>query len=98
MAALNSAPLSAHPWQTLYKAALLEADKRKIPDKIAYAQRAIVERARELSVKGNGGIEEDQALDDALFALRILRGCLRPDIPITLAPETTSLAQRILTR
>jgi hypothetical protein len=45
-------------------------------DRIAAAEKAIVARARELFFSGHDTIEEDQALDDALYALRALQNCL----------------------
>ena len=35
-------------WRDLYKAALFEHDERKFPERIADAERALVQRAREL--------------------------------------------------
>jgi hypothetical protein len=63
-------------WRALYNAALFETDKRRIPARIADAEKAIVTRARELFSAGADTIEEDQALDDALYALRALQSCL----------------------
>jgi hypothetical protein len=63
------------PWQEVYKAALFETDKKKIPAPMADAEQAIVARARELFFSGTDSIEEDQALDDALYALRALQNC-----------------------
>jgi hypothetical protein len=63
-------------WRALYSAALFETDNRMIPARIADAQKAIVTRARELFSAGADTIEEDQALDDALYALRALQSCL----------------------
>jgi hypothetical protein len=63
------------PWHELYKAALFETDKKKIPARIADAEQAIVARARELFFSSTDNIEEDQALDDALYALRALQNC-----------------------
>jgi hypothetical protein len=65
-------------WRTLYSAALFETDKRRIPARIADAEKAIVTvtRARELFSAAADTIEEDQALDDALYALRALQSCL----------------------
>jgi len=63
-------------WRDLYCAALFETDKMRIPERIAEAERAIVNRARELFSAGADTIEEDQALDDALYALRALQSCL----------------------
>jgi hypothetical protein len=63
-------------WHELYKAALFETDKKKIPARIADAEQAIVARARQLFFTSTDTIEEDQALDDALYALRALQNCL----------------------
>jgi hypothetical protein len=63
-------------WRELYTAALFETDTNRIPDRIADAEKAIVVRARELFAAGADTIEEDQALDDALYALRALQNCL----------------------
>jgi hypothetical protein len=48
-----------------------------VPNRIADAEKAIVARARELFSAGADTIEEDQALDDALYALRALQNCLQ---------------------
>jgi len=63
-------------WRALYCAALSETDTMRIPALIAAAEKAIVIRARELFSAGADTIEEDQALDDALYALRALQSCL----------------------
>lgn len=63
-------------WRELYKAALFETDRDKIPVRIADAEKAIVTRARQLFNTNTDNIEEDQALDDALYALRALQSCL----------------------
>jgi hypothetical protein len=64
-------------WRELYTAALFETDTNRIPERIAAAERAIVARARELFAATSDTIEEDQALDDALYALRALQSCLQ---------------------
>lgn len=69
-------PRSTESWRELYTAALFETDRERIPARIANAEQAIVARARELFAAGNDTIEEDQALDDALYALRALQSCL----------------------
>lgn len=63
-------------WKDLYVAALLESDVQRIPSLIANAERAIVDRARELFQTTGDHIEEEAALDDALYALRALSSCL----------------------
>ena len=74
-----SSPTILYPnvrnWRDLYKAALFETDKSKMAARIANAEEAIVARARQLF--GTGDVEEeDEALDDALYALRALQSCL----------------------
>jgi hypothetical protein len=63
-------------WRDLYTAALFETERERIPGRIADAEKAILVRARELFSTGSDTIEEDQALDDALYALRALQSCL----------------------
>jgi hypothetical protein len=60
----------------LYHAALFEKDRQMIPLRIAEAEKAILNRVRELFVVNTDHIEEDQVLDDALYALRALRNCV----------------------
>ena len=75
---MNQAPSSYthRNWRELYTAALFESDTDRIPTRISEAEQAIVARARELFAAGTDTIEEDQALDDALYALRALHNCL----------------------
>lgn len=69
-------PVPTKAWKDLYVAALLESDEQKIPALITEAERAIVDRARVLFVATGDNIEEEEALDDALYALRALSSCL----------------------
>jgi hypothetical protein len=55
---------------------LFETDKARIPARVKDAEKAIVARARELFAAGTDTIDEDEALDDALYALRALQNCL----------------------
>jgi hypothetical protein len=73
------ARFSNSTWRELYKAALFETDRSKIPTRINEAEKAIIERARELFGSTTDTIEEDQALDDALYALRALQHCVGLD-------------------
>ncbi|HZW80235.1 MAG TPA: hypothetical protein VFF50_07180 [Candidatus Deferrimicrobiaceae bacterium] len=77
MTNLLTSPRHPESWRELYTAALFETDRKRIPARIADAEHAIVSRARELFAAGNDTIEEDQALDDALYALRALQSCLQ---------------------
>ena len=52
----------------------------KIPAKIDAAEKAILDRVKQLFVIKSDHIEEDQVLDDALYALRALRNCVVPDV------------------
>ena len=63
-------------WHHLYHAALFETDRNKVPQRISDAEKAILARIRELFVITSDHIEEDQVLDDALYALRALRNCV----------------------
>ena len=60
-------------WRQLYRAALSEIDKSKLPERIAEAEKAVVLRARELFQAAGDNGEETEALDHALYALHALR-------------------------
>lgn len=64
-------------WRTLYKAALFEPDPARLPDHIIRAESAIVARARQLFGQQGDHIEEELALDDALYALQALKSCVQ---------------------
>ncbi len=68
-----SISLNSRAWRDLYKAALFEVDKARLPDRIAEAEEALVVRARELFHIAGDNIEEEQALDDTMYALHALR-------------------------
>lgn len=76
MAVCGSVSSRVWGWRDLYLAALMEADKDQTPARIVDAERAIVDRARELFKASGDNIEEEEALDDALYALRALKSCL----------------------
>ena len=67
---------SRETWRELYRAALFETDKSKLSVRIADAELALVLRARELFHADEDHIEEEQALDDAMYALHALRSAL----------------------
>jgi len=60
-------------WQDLYRAAIFEPNSQEVPKRRADAERALVVRARELFGSKEDNIEEEQALDDAMYALNALR-------------------------
>jgi hypothetical protein len=59
-------------WKTLYRAAILETNRRMIREKVSEAESAVIARGRELFYC-DGAEDEREALDDALYALRALR-------------------------
>jgi hypothetical protein len=82
----SSISLSSRAWRDLYKAALFEVDKTRIPDRIAQAEEALVVRARELFHMAGDNIEEEQALDDTMYALHALRNTSQAK-PLHTAPQ-----------
>ncbi len=60
-------------WRELYRDAILEVDRSLLPERIAAAQEALSARARELFDAEGDNIEEEHALDDAMYALKALR-------------------------
>src|ERR1700738_3095541 len=69
----SSMSLNSGAWRDLYKAALFEIDKTRLPDRIARAEKALALRARELFLVAGDNFEEGEALDDAMYALHALR-------------------------
>ena len=59
-------------WRELYKAALSEIDKSKLPARVAEAEKAVVLRARELFRAAGDNGEETEALEDVMYALHAL--------------------------
>jgi hypothetical protein len=74
--AISVGESQAKGWRDLYVAALLEGDREKMPSLILEAELAIVKRGRELFTAAGDHIEEEEGLDDALYALRALKSCL----------------------
>jgi hypothetical protein len=68
----SSKSLDRRAWRKLYAAVLFEVDKTKLPERIAQAEKALALRARELFyAAGDSTAEEEQALDDAVYALHL---------------------------
>jgi hypothetical protein len=64
---------SPHMWHEQYKAALLETDRAKLPQRIQAAKSAIDDRLQELQLDHGGTPDERQALSDALAGLNVIR-------------------------
>ena len=64
-------------WRQFYQAALFELDANKISGRIAEAEAVLVARARELFSAPGDNIEEEQAVDVAMYALHALRSSLK---------------------
>jgi hypothetical protein len=58
-------------WKQLYQLALVELDPAKLPQRIADARMALLDRIED-TLK-NPGLGEQQMLSDALNGLRVLR-------------------------
>ncbi len=65
-------PPCLNRWKTLYRAAILETNKRLLPQRVLEAEEAVRVREREI-FHGNGTPEEKEALEDALYALSAFR-------------------------
>ena len=61
----------APQWKTPYEAAILELDPNKLQQRISEAHQAILDRVEQLRTRPSD--REQQALDDALRNLRVLR-------------------------
>jgi hypothetical protein len=61
-------------WEKLYRAAVLESDRDKLPQRIEAAEAAILERSRGLSISPGNHIKERRVITRALHMLRLLRG------------------------
>jgi hypothetical protein len=59
-------------WQERYRAALLEVQPEELGRRIEAAEEAIYQRIEELNQTGAQSVEEQQAIADALRALRVL--------------------------
>lgn len=59
-------------WKTLYRAVILETNKKLLPRRVFEAEAAVEARGREISY-GNGTLEEKEALEDAHYTLRAFR-------------------------
>jgi hypothetical protein len=69
--------LYTQSWKDLFQAAMLESDVKKLPERIAEAETALVMRARELFYTSGDRFGEEESLDDAMCILNALRSSLK---------------------
>lgn len=62
-----------YKWHEVYKAALLETDWSTMEERIRAAESALHARKHELDLNHGGTPEENQAIEDALNGLNVLR-------------------------
>jgi hypothetical protein len=62
-----------YKWHEVYKAALFETDWLKMEERIRAAEAALQERTNEFDLDHGGTPEENQAIEDALKGLSVLR-------------------------
>lgn len=67
----------AGSWKELYHAAICEADLKKLPERIAAAEAALVLRSRELFYAAGDDADEGESLDYAMYILHALDSSLR---------------------
>ena len=81
--------LCAHrdDWKELYKAAVFEDDNAKIPLRIAEAEKALAARVLEMFGTTENHVREQQAMENAMYFLRLLR---KTDQWMTASSESSS--------
>lgn len=72
MIAIFSPRRDHRDWKSLYRTAILETDKAAIPRRVAEAEQAVLARGREFFYSSTTP-EEQEFLEDALYALRAFR-------------------------
>jgi hypothetical protein len=73
----NQSAETLRSWRGLYKAALCETDASKLPLRIEEARQALIFRSRELFATSPNYDGEEEAIEDALYALHALENCFR---------------------
>jgi len=92
----SSKSLDSGAWRDLYKAALFEVDNARLPERIAQAEKALALRARELFHIAGDNIEEEQGLDDTMYALHVLRNTSQTSHCIPHRGETAEVKSQML--
>ena len=80
-------------WRELCEAALREPDSIKLVYRIVNAECAIHQRLTQLLTDAGDHVEEEEALNDAAYAMRALRSTLR--LPTTTAVASDSQRQKM---
>ena len=60
-------------WERLYRTAILESDRSKLPERIEVAEAAILGRLRSLGGSPASSARERDVINRALYILRLLR-------------------------
>ena len=81
-------------WRDFYRAAILELDSFRLPERIVEAESVVIARARELFHQGGDNGEETENLNDAMYALRALRSTLKYN-PSTALTITTQIDMKV---
>jgi hypothetical protein len=63
-------------WKILYRAAILEPNSYAVPQRVFEAEEAVIARGREIFYR-NGDPQEEEELEDALYALRAFKTALQ---------------------
>jgi hypothetical protein len=84
---ISSSPDRGRAWAELYLAAIFERDETVAVLRIFEAEQAVVVRAHELFHARGDNIEEQEDLDDAMYALHALRGALKYGRDTQSAPD-----------
>ena len=59
-------------WQHEYRAAVVELDRQKLPERVVAAEAAIFKRLQQLSQDSDSNAER-QVIEDALHSIRVLK-------------------------
>ena len=79
-------------WRELYRAAILELDPSKLPQRIREAEMVFIARARELFQDGGGNGEETEDLDNAMYVLNALRNTVKHNRAVARSPNEMKVA------
>ena len=92
MTSLVSSGPETTNWRELYRAAILELDPSKLPQRIREAEMVFIARARELFQDGGGNGEETEDLDNAMYVLNALRNTVKHKRAVARNPNDMKVA------